>query len=198
MLKALGEMGSRLHCVFVAAASSRLLQMDDWRELSRPRDVSKIFSTPEYWEWREFRSNPHAEYVALAMPRFGGRARYVTPDDVDGFPFDENLADHEDRVWLNAAYALGHVVIRAFSQNGWPLRIDGLEGGGTLDLCLEADKHRIYEPGWTGTEVPIRDRREAELIAAGLVPLVGRVNLQREISSRTKTYHQVQAESRIF
>jgi len=37
---------------FIAAASPMLMQMDSWQELANPRDLTKIFGTPEYASWR--------------------------------------------------------------------------------------------------------------------------------------------------
>src|SRR4051812_13411811 len=46
----LGEMGkiaSAIHAPFISGTASSLFQMESWQELANPRDVAKIFSTPE-------------------------------------------------------------------------------------------------------------------------------------------------------
>src|SRR5205809_5349365 len=47
----LGEMSkvaAAAHSPFMAAASPTLMQMTSWQELANPRDLTKIFTTPEY------------------------------------------------------------------------------------------------------------------------------------------------------
>src|SRR6476469_8988605 len=61
---------------FIAGASPNLMQMDSWQELSNPRDLSKLFSTPEYAAWRSLRESDDSKYIGLAMPRFLSRLPY--------------------------------------------------------------------------------------------------------------------------
>ena len=47
----LGEMSkvaAAAHCPFITGASPTVMQMDSWSELANPRDLTKIFLTPEY------------------------------------------------------------------------------------------------------------------------------------------------------
>ena len=37
---------------FISAVSPSLMQMGSWQELANPRDLTKIFGTPEYAAWR--------------------------------------------------------------------------------------------------------------------------------------------------
>jgi type VI secretion system protein ImpC len=50
-----------------------VMQMDSWGELANPRDLTKIFTTPEYAAWRSLRESDDARYLAMCMPRFLGR-----------------------------------------------------------------------------------------------------------------------------
>src|SRR6187431_3463930 len=68
----LGEMAkvaASAHAPFITGASPTLMQMGSWQELANPRDLSKIFLTPEYAGWRSLRDSDDAKYVGLAMPR---------------------------------------------------------------------------------------------------------------------------------
>jgi type VI secretion system protein ImpC len=50
----LGEMSKVAaagHVPFIAAASPTVMQMGSWQELANPRDLTKIFTTPEYAAW---------------------------------------------------------------------------------------------------------------------------------------------------
>lgn len=54
----LGEMSkvaAASHAPFIAAADPALMQMNSWQELANPRDLTKIFTTPEYASWRSLR-----------------------------------------------------------------------------------------------------------------------------------------------
>jgi len=64
------------HCPFISGTSPTLFQIDSWQELANPRDLTKIFQTPEYAAWRSLRESDDAKYVGLAMPRFLARLPY--------------------------------------------------------------------------------------------------------------------------
>ena len=53
-----------------------VMQMDSWQELANPRDLTKIFGTPEYAPWRSLREADDSRYLGLAMPRFLARLPY--------------------------------------------------------------------------------------------------------------------------
>jgi multiple sugar transport system substrate-binding protein len=52
------------------------MQMSSWQELANPRDLTKIFTTPEYASWRSLRESEDARYLGLTMPRFLARLPY--------------------------------------------------------------------------------------------------------------------------
>lgn len=65
--------------------------MESWQELSNPRDLTKIFQTPEYAAWRSLRESDDSRYIGLAMPRFLARLPYgVKTNPVDEFDFEED------------------------------------------------------------------------------------------------------------
>src|SRR6185295_9641003 len=107
----LGEMSkvaAAAHSPFIAAASPTLMQMGSWQELANPRDLTKIFTTPEYASWRSLRSSPDAQYVGLAMPRFLARLPYgAKTSPVEEFNFEEDTSGgtHGAYTWANSAYA---------------------------------------------------------------------------------------------
>jgi len=71
-VKLLGEMAkvsASGHAPFIAAADPSLMQMETWSELSNPKSIAGIFSTPEYAAWRSLRETEDARYLGLAMPR---------------------------------------------------------------------------------------------------------------------------------
>src|SRR5437660_11942261 len=106
----LGEMSkvaAAAHTPFIAGASPTVMQMDSWQELANPRDLTKIFTTPEYATWRSLRESEDARYIGLAMPRFLGRYPYGKANPVEEFDFQEDTegARHDKFTWVNSAYA---------------------------------------------------------------------------------------------
>jgi type VI secretion system protein ImpC len=180
----LGEMSKVAaagHTPFIAAASPTAMQMGSWQELANPRDLTKIFSTPEYASWRSLRESEDSRYVGLAMPRFLSRLPYgAKSNPVEEFDFEEDTgaADHTRYTWANSAYAMGVNIARSFKMYGWCTRIRGIESGGAVE-GLPVHTFPSDDGGVDmkcPTEIAITDRREAELARAGFMPLLHRKN----------------------
>ena len=118
----MGEMAkvaAAAHTPFIAAADPTLAQMGSWQELANPRDLTKIFTTPEYASWRSLRESDDAKYIGLAMPRFLARIPYgAKTNPVEEFNFEEDTgsADHTKYTWANSAYAMAVNINRSFKQ----------------------------------------------------------------------------------
>ena len=54
---------------FITAAGAGMFGFDSWTELSKPRDLAKIFDTVEFTKWRSFRDSEDSRFVNLVMPR---------------------------------------------------------------------------------------------------------------------------------
>ena len=54
---------ARAHAPFFAGADPTLLGMDSWTELSNPRDIGKIFDTPDYAAWKSLRDSADSRYL---------------------------------------------------------------------------------------------------------------------------------------
>src|SRR5271169_2046943 len=48
LLQDMAQVAAAAHAPFLAAAAPTVMQMDSWNELANPRDLTKIFQTPEY------------------------------------------------------------------------------------------------------------------------------------------------------
>ncbi|MEM6939711.1 MAG: type VI secretion system contractile sheath large subunit [Pseudomonadota bacterium] len=180
----LGEMAkiaAAAHAPLITGAQPSLFQMDSWSELSNPRDLTKIFQTPEYAAWRSLRESEDSKYVGLAMPRFLGRMPYgAKTEPVEAFAFEEDTdgADSNKYGWVNAAYGMAVNINKSFKQYGWCSRIRGVESGGTLE-GLPTHTFPSSDGGVDQkcpTEIAIDDRREAELAKNGMMPLIHRKN----------------------
>ena len=180
----LGEMtkiAAASHAPFISAANPSLMQMGSWQELANPRDLTKIFTTPEYAAWRSLRESEDARYLGLAMPRFLSRLPYgAKTNPVEAFNFEEETGggDHSKYTWANAAYAMAVNINRSYKLYGWGTSIRGVESGGAVE-GLPAHTFPTDDGGIDmkcPTEIAISDRREAELAKNGFMPLVHRKN----------------------
>ncbi|MFN7694490.1 MAG: type VI secretion system contractile sheath large subunit, partial [Burkholderiales bacterium] len=180
----LGEMAkvaAAAHAPFITGAAPSVMQMESWQELANPRDLTKIFTTPEYAAWRSLRESDDARYLALCMPRFLSRLPYgAKTNPVDEFAFEEDTdgADHSKYGWSNAAYAMAVNINTSFKQYGWCSRIRGVESGGAV-ANLPTHTFPTDDGGVDmkcPTEISISDRREAELSKNGFLAMVHRKN----------------------
>jgi type VI secretion system protein ImpC len=177
MLGDLSRIGAACHAPMLAAAAPSLMQMDSWLELGRPRDLAKILTTPEYAAWRSLRESEDSRYLVLTLPRYLGRAPHgANAGAAAGYTFREIVDSQRDLLWCNAAYLLAANIHRSFKVHGWCSRIAGLITGGAVEDLPQA---WLSAPGspprlLCATEVPIDDRREAELAHIGLAPITAR------------------------
>ena len=181
LLSDISQVAAAAHAPFVAAAAPTVMQMESWEELSNPRDLTKIFQTPEYAAWRSLRESEDSRYIGLTMPRFLGRLPYgAKTDPVDEFEFEEDVGHDgsEKFTWCNSAYAMATNITRAFKYFGWCSNIRGIESGGAVEN-LPAYTFPDSDGGMAlkcPTEIAIPDRREAELAKNGFMPLIFKKN----------------------
>jgi len=181
LLGEMAQVAAAAHTPFIAGASPTVMQMSSWQELANPRDLTKIFTTPEYASWRSLRESEDSRYLGLAMPRYLSRLPYgAKTSPVDEFDFEEDTgsADHSRYTWANAAYAMAVNINRSFKLYGWCSRIRGVESGGSVE-GLPTHTFPTDDGGVDmkcPTEIAISDRREAELAKNGFMPLVHKKN----------------------
>lgn len=176
LLKGISKISCAAHAPFISAADPTIMNLDSWQDLSNPRDLTKIFSTPEYAAWRSFRESDESRYVALTLPRVLSRSPYgPETNPVEGFNFveDTGSGDSSKYNWMNASYAMGVNINRSFKDYGWCARIRGVESGGIVE-SLPTHSFPTDDGGVAmkcPTEIAITDRREAELSKNGFLPL---------------------------
>ncbi len=184
LMRALSKIAASAHMPLFAAAGPTLMGMDSWTELMNPRDLSKLFDTPDYAAWKSLRDAEDSRYVGLCMPRVLSRLPYgAKSDPVEEFAFEEATDGHAgtNYAWMNAAYAMATNINRAFKEYGWCTRIRGVESGGEV-INLPTHTFATDDGGVDlkcPTEIAITDRREAELAKSGLIPLVHRKNTDK-------------------
>lgn len=183
LLSKMSNVAAAAFCPFVTAADPNLLGLQSFEELSKPRDLEKIFDTIEYVKWKSFRESEDSRFVTLAMPRVLSRLPYGSQTKpVEEFDYEEveldskgksKKVDHTNYTWMNAAYVLGARLTDAFAQYGWCTAIRGAEGGGKVEgLPAHIFTSDDGDPDLKcPTEIAITDRREAELSKLGFLPL---------------------------
>ncbi|MES9905731.1 MAG: type VI secretion system contractile sheath large subunit [Sedimenticola sp.] len=181
LLTETAKISAAMHAPFITGLSPATLQMESWSELSNPRDLTKIFSTPEYASWRSLRESEDSKYIGMAMPRFLARQPYgIKSDPVEEFNFEEESESgaSDNYCWSNAAYAMATNINRSFKEYGWCSRIRGIESGGAVE-GLPTHTFPTDDGGVDmkcPTEIAISDRREAELSSNGFLPLIHKKN----------------------
>jgi type VI secretion system protein ImpC len=181
LLSSMAKVAAAAHAPFISAAAPSVMLMESWNELANPRDLTKIFQTPEHAAWRSFRESEDSRYVGLTMPRFLARQPYgAKSNPVEEFDFEEDTsaAGSKNYTWANSAYAMAVNINRSFKEYGWCSRIRGIESGGAVE-GLPVHAFPTDDGGvdmQCPTEIAISDRREAELAANGFMPLVHKKN----------------------
>ena len=184
LLRDVSKICASAHIPFFSAASPTIMGMDSWTELSNPRDLGKLFDTPEYAGWKGLREQVDSRYVGLCMPRVLARLPYgAKTDPVEEFAFEEDTDAHTGKqyAWMNAAYAMAVNINRAYKEYGWCTRIRGVQSGGEV-LNLPSHTFPTDDGGVDlkcPTEIAISDRREHELAKAGLIPIIHRKNTDK-------------------
>ena len=184
LLRDLSKVAAAAHAPLFAGADPSMMGMDSWTELMNPRDLSKLFDTPDYAAWKGLRDSDDSRYVGLCMPRVLSRLPYgAKSEPVEEFAFEEETDGHrgEKYGWMNAAYAMAVNINRAFKEYGWCTRIRGVQSGGEV-INLPTHTFPTDDGGVDlkcPTEIAITDRREHELAKSGLIPIIHRKNTDK-------------------
>ena len=183
LLSKMSQVSAAGFAPFLSAADPNLLGLESYTELSKPRDLEKIFLDESYAKWRSFRDSDDSRFAVLTMPRALSRLPYgKNTKVVEEFDFEEVELDgkgnskpvpHENYTWMNSSYVLGTQLTNAFAKFGWCTAIRGAENGGKVEglpahifTCDDGDQAMKCP-----TEIAITDRREAELSKLGFLPL---------------------------
>ncbi|MDR3030896.1 MAG: type VI secretion system contractile sheath large subunit [Holosporales bacterium] len=173
-LEQMSGLAAAAHTPFISSISPLFFNLDSFEEMPLPRDLAKIFESPDYIKWNSFRNSEDSRYVTLCLPRILVRLPYGPNTlPVAEFNFTENVGvgDALKFCWGNPAYVLAQRITNAFALYSWTAAIRGVEGGGVVEglptyifKTLEGDT-TVKCP----TEVALTDRREKELSELGFI-----------------------------
>ncbi len=182
-LRLVSNVAAAAFAPFISAAGAGMFGFKDWTDLSKPRDLAKIFDTQEYAKWRSYRDSEDSRFVNLVMPRviarlpYGSATKPIEEFNYEEAPYDAAGAarplDHQQYCWMNAAYVMGTRLTDAFAKYGFCVAIRGAEGGGKVENLpthvFTSDDGDLDSQ--CPTEIGITDRREFELSNQGFLPL---------------------------
>lgn len=184
ILEKMSNIAAAGFCPFIAASSPKMFGFESFTELSKPRDLEKIFLSPDYIKWQSFRNSEDSRFVVLTMPRVLSRLPYGSlTKTIDEFNYEEGEIDaatgrckpmkHEHFAWMNAAFVLAAQMTAAFSKTNWCTAIRGAENGGKVEglpsFVFTSDDGDPDQK--CPTEIGITDRRDAELSKLGFLAL---------------------------
>ncbi|MCO6051757.1 type VI secretion system contractile sheath large subunit [Mesorhizobium sp. RP14(2022)] len=200
-LSAVASVAAAAFCPFVAGASPRLLQIDNFAELSRLPDLSRLLLDNGLFRWKRLRAREDTRFVGLVAPRILLRGPY-DPDTrlrIDGFRFREDTtSDGSHLLWGNGAFAFASVAIRRFLQSGWFADLRGApqdeEGGGLVsalapfELGLESQGLSAQAP----VEVRLTSLQEQQISELGLVPISTNYLSSTAVFNSNQSLHEPQ------
>ncbi len=192
LLRDLGKVAASAHAPFIAGAAPSLMGMDSWTQLTNPRDLSKIFDTPDYAAWKSLRDSENSRYIGLCMPRVLARQPYGAKSlPVEEFSFEEETDGHtgEKYAWMNAAYAMAANINRAFKEYGWTVRIRGVQSAARSSTCPPT-------PSPPTTAASISSARPRSRSATGASSSFPNQGCCRSSTARTRTRPRSSASSR--
>jgi type VI secretion system protein ImpC len=182
-LRLMSNVAAGAFAPFISGAGASMFGFKDWTELSRPRDLAKIFETQEYTKWRSLRDSEDSRFLNLVLPRVIARLPYgAATKPIDEFAYEEAPYDnagaarqmnHGEYCWMNAAYVMGARLTDAFAQTAFCVAIRGAEGGGKVENLpyhvFTSDDGDL--DAQCPSEIGITDRREFELSNQGFLPI---------------------------
>lgn len=178
--KGLARVGAASFCPVILNASPSLLELGNWGELQQTINHRRTHEQLQYQDWHRFRKQEDARFLGLALPHVLLRRPYEEDGGRgESFRFREDVTgrDNSKYLWGGAAFAVGEVLMRSFSQSGWLADIRGMHrnedrGGLVTHLPiheLPTDREGVA-PNFS-TDVVITEELEKELSDLGLLPL---------------------------
>lgn len=195
-LKAISKVAAAGHTPFLGAVDPQMFDIDQYKDLHKPRDLEALFNSPGFGQWNQFRETEDSKYVALALPKMIMRSAYGGKNGipVKEFNFKEeiNSREHNDYLWGSPAWAMAQRLVESFRTYGWFSNIQGVENGGAV-VGLPSHGFTDEEGNVTfkmPVETAITDRREKELDKQGFLSLVYKRGTDMAVFFGSKTTHK--------
>jgi type VI secretion system ImpC/EvpB family protein len=178
VLASLGSIAAAAFMPIVLGCSPALLGVDHFEDLALSIDIAAALKDDEHARLRMLMKREDSRFLCVAMPRVLARPPWkADARREDGLRYEEYAPEARHRTWSVACYAFAAAVGRAQAAFGWPADIRGVSTdrvGGGLVLDLPAEPIRLgAATAWNrpSLDLAFTDRQEAELVAAGLMPI---------------------------
>lgn len=178
VLSGLAAIAAAAFMPIVLGASPALFGVDRFEDLALSVDIAAAFRDDEHGRLRMLMQREDSRFLCVTVPRVLARPRWTAQTHSEsGLRYEEYAPEARHRTWSVACYAFAATVGRAQAAFGWPADIRGVSPdrvGGGLVLDLPAETIRLGAATfWNrpSLDLALTDRQEAELVAAGLMPL---------------------------
>ena len=178
LLSMVKEVAAAAFAPFIAGVHPMMFGVPQFGLLERA-NLGDVFSSLKYVKWNSLREHEDSRYLGLVLPRILMRLPYTRDSQrVDTFVYEEDVsaADGSSYLWGNAAFAFGHVLVRAFALSGWFADIRGIgqgPGSGGV-ISLPAHSFRTDRPAVAvkcSVDTIVSEARDKELGDLGFIAL---------------------------
>ncbi len=160
---------------FIAAASPNLLGLESWGDFSVVSGIEDHLNAEDATHWRDLRTMPNADFLALTLPSVLARGPYGDSGPVvTSFVYTEpDFQTQETLPQMNAAFGLAQVIGRSFREHGLPVRFRGVTTGGMLSGLPTYVQQTPSGAMEAKSPLPalFTDRQQSEISRAGLIGL---------------------------
>lgn len=134
VLEGLADVAAAAFCPVIIGAEPGILGLESFAEVDLRQDLSAALGDPGFARWNRMRARSDSRFLGVVMPRLLGRPLHRGRDLPRlGFVYDERAEGTDDLLWINGAFGMGHVTLRAMNRHRWPAAIRGTvprgEGG---------------------------------------------------------------------
>jgi type VI secretion system protein ImpC len=170
LLQRIASVSAIAHAPFIAAASAEFFSVDSYAKFSKLRDIRAIFQQPTYAKWNSFRETPDARYIGLTLPPFLLRKPYEA--GIGPIDYRETVnRGLECMLWGSSAFAFATRLLDSFARYRWCLNVTGKDEGLVDGLSVSDVAGDNMRTGKIPTQILLTDKREAEVVAQGFIPL---------------------------
>ncbi|WP_310620620.1 type VI secretion system contractile sheath large subunit [Flexibacterium corallicola] len=177
LMQFVASVGAMAHAPFIAAASPKMFDVDDFVDLPAQKDLFSIYEGPRFRKWMGFRQSEDSRYVGLTCPRFLLRTPYDEEENpIKSFVYNENVTEnHDSYLWGNTSFLMATRLTESFAKYRWCPNIIGPQSGGAVyDLPVHVYEAFGQLEEKIPTEILVTDRREYELAEEGFISLTMR------------------------
>jgi type VI secretion system protein ImpD len=197
-LKKLSQIAGAAFSPVCTSLSPAFFGVKNFSDLHSGINYQNLFSSPEYFYWKNFRQLEDTRFMSFALPKVLIRQPWGSFNTSGKLFYKEQCFSEADFLWANAAFALGAVLIREFAQVGWFAHIRGaprdtIAGGIVTQLStIEEESTSAWLSALPSTDLVITEALEKEFSERGIISLCHLWNTPYAAFFSLPTCHQPQ------